>query len=228
MGINIEKEVIKEEITKMAMVLSEEKGITFEEAYDIRKNEFVEEYSEMITEKLFSDDRKKNNDDIFNDSYSQNVYNKSVNEDKQLFNKTQLNKRFSLKPKEDSIPVMINMSYIFFNDGVEEINGQYAFYTKDQCVDIIKLTRREHKASNDINADNSLEGINICFTGIMDRPRLEMLDIAKVRGAIVNKSVVKLTDILVAGKKVGANKIDKATKLGVKIISENDFWSMVE
>ena len=50
---------------------------------------------------------------------------------------------------------------------------------------------------------------------------------AESLGANVTNSVSKRTDYIIAGKKAG-KKIEKADKLGVKIISEEDWLKMLE
>ena len=46
-------------------------------------------------------------------------------------------------------------------------------------------------------------------------------------GGKFQKSISKTTDFLVIGEKVGATKIEKAKKLGVKILEEDDFLEML-
>ena len=43
------------------------------------------------------------------------------------------------------------------------------------------------------------------------------------RGAMVQSSVSAKTDILICGEKVGPAKISKAEKLGIRIMSEEQF-----
>ena len=46
-------------------------------------------------------------------------------------------------------------------------------------------------------------------------------------GGKFQKSISKTTDFLVIGEKVGATKIEKAKKLGVKILEEDDFLEIL-
>ena len=50
---------------------------------------------------------------------------------------------------------------------------------------------------------------------------------AKSKGHNVATSVSKNVDYLVIGEKPGGSKLTKAKKLGVKIISEKEFFDMV-
>ena len=79
-------------------------------------------------------------------------------------------------------------------------------------------------------ADKSpLSGKKVVFTGKMLRgSREEMQNHARKLGAIVQTSVSGATDILVCGAKVGASKLEKASRLGVDIISEEDYYSIID
>ena len=68
----------------------------------------------------------------------------------------------------------------------------------------------------------------LVFTGSMESgSRSEMEKEAKLLGAIVAKTITGKTDILVTGKKVGASKMDKATKLGVTVVDEGRYRKML-
>ena len=73
----------------------------------------------------------------------------------------------------------------------------------------------------------SLNGINIVFTGKMERTRPDMENFARSLDANVQNGVKSTTDWLVAGQRTGKTKISKAKKLGVRILSEDDFYAEV-
>jgi NAD-dependent DNA ligase len=74
-----------------------------------------------------------------------------------------------------------------------------------------------------------IEDEYIVFTGKMQNgTREEMEELAEEYGANVQKSINGKTTILVVGDKPGATKLNKAQELDVKIISEADFYSIVE
>lgn len=75
-----------------------------------------------------------------------------------------------------------------------------------------------------ISANGSLSGVNIVFTGAMSGSRDEMQADAKAKGANVQKSVNKKTNVLCCGQKVGQKKLDQAKEIGVDIISEREYW----
>ena len=65
----------------------------------------------------------------------------------------------------------------------------------------------------------------ICFTGKVSKPRSEMETIARSKGFTPVDSVLKNLTYLVCGEKAGS-KLDKAKKLGVSVISEEDFMNL--
>lgn len=72
-------------------------------------------------------------------------------------------------------------------------------------------------------------GKKIVFTGKMSGgSRTEMQNRARRLGAIVQSSVSGATDMLVCGEKVGASKLEKASKLGVEILTEADYVKMIK
>lgn len=73
-----------------------------------------------------------------------------------------------------------------------------------------------------------LYGLTLVFTGELEKfTRDEAKERAKLAGAKVAGSVSKATDFVVAGVDAGS-KLDKARKLGVKIIDEEDFLKLLK
>ena len=72
-----------------------------------------------------------------------------------------------------------------------------------------------------------LEGENIVFTGKMQYKRDEMMEKARECGAEPQKNMNKKTSLLVMGEDVGQKKIDFAEKNNIEMISENQFWQMI-
>ena len=76
-------------------------------------------------------------------------------------------------------------------------------------------------------AGNSLEGLTLVVTGTLsNRSRNEVKALIAEHGGKAGSSVSSKTDYLVAGEKAGS-KLTKAEELGVKVISESDFESMI-
>ena len=74
-----------------------------------------------------------------------------------------------------------------------------------------------------------ITGMKIVFTGKMIQgSRNQMKKDALHLGAKVQSSVSTKTDILICGEKVGSAKISKAQKLGVQIMSENEYTVLLE
>jgi DNA ligase (NAD+) len=63
-------------------------------------------------------------------------------------------------------------------------------------------------------------GHSFCVTGTLSEPRTEVHKYIESMGGIVHTKVSKGTTYLVVGEKVGQSKIDAATKLGTRVITE--------
>lgn len=73
---------------------------------------------------------------------------------------------------------------------------------------------------------NIFEGISFVITGTLSETRDKFEKIIKNNGGKVSSSVSKNTKYLLAGENPGS-KVDKASALGVKIISEDEFNSLI-
>jgi len=71
-----------------------------------------------------------------------------------------------------------------------------------------------------------LTGKSFVFTGKVAKPRKELEKMVEDAGGKISSSVSKNTSYLVAGDEAGS-KLDKANKLSVKVITEDDFLKMV-
>ena len=77
--------------------------------------------------------------------------------------------------------------------------------------------------------DDKLAGMTIVVSGVFDRfSRDEIKADIEKHGGKVSGSISGKTSFLLAGDKMGPEKLKKAEKLGVKIISEDDYLKMVE
>ena len=76
-------------------------------------------------------------------------------------------------------------------------------------------------------ADSSVAGMTIVFTGTLDRiGRSEAKEMAVRLGARAGSSVSAKTDLVVAGPGAGA-KLKDATRLGVRVVTEAEFFSLI-
>jgi len=74
-----------------------------------------------------------------------------------------------------------------------------------------------------------LSGLLVVFSGAMQQgSREDMKKQAKILGAKVGSSISGKTDILVTGRRVGAAKLEKAEELGIKVMSELEYFELTE
>ncbi|RZJ70191.1 NAD-dependent DNA ligase LigA [Flavobacterium sp.] len=79
------------------------------------------------------------------------------------------------------------------------------------------------------NATNKLEGKIFVVSGVFENFSRDGIKVAiEDNGGKVGSSISAKTDFVVAGENMGPAKLEKATKLGVKILSENEFAKILE
>ncbi|NUY82254.1 NAD-dependent DNA ligase LigA [Flavobacterium sp. MAH-1] len=79
------------------------------------------------------------------------------------------------------------------------------------------------------NATNKLEGKTFVVSGVFEHFSRDGIKIAiEDNGGKIGSSISAKTDFVVAGENMGPAKLEKATKLGVKILSETEFQKMLE
>ena len=76
-------------------------------------------------------------------------------------------------------------------------------------------------------ADGPLRGTIWVFTGTLSLPREEAAEMIRAKGGKVSGSVSAKTTYLLAGDEAGS-KLEKAQKLGVKVLNEEEFRKMTE
>jgi DNA ligase (NAD+) len=73
-----------------------------------------------------------------------------------------------------------------------------------------------------------LEGKNIVISGkFLDHTRDELKELIELHGGKNQSGVSANTDFIVAGENMGPAKLQKAEKLGVKILSESEFIALI-
>ena len=83
------------------------------------------------------------------------------------------------------------------------------------------------RLSEDIRPkNNALSGKSFVFTGTLSMTRGEASELVKAHGGRVSGSVSTKTSYLVAGEN-GGSKLAKAEKLGVKVLSDQEFLDMI-
>ena len=77
-------------------------------------------------------------------------------------------------------------------------------------------------------ASNLLAGKTLVVSGVFTKfSRDELKNAIEANGGKVGSSISKKTDYVVAGDNMGPSKLEKATQLGVKIISEDEFLELL-
>jgi len=74
--------------------------------------------------------------------------------------------------------------------------------------------------------DNKFKGKTVVLTGTMSKSRGEIKEMLESLGAKVSSSISKKTDFLIYGEDAGS-KYDKALKLGVKCLAENEMKEII-
>jgi len=91
------------------------------------------------------------------------------------------------------------------------------------------LVRTPVAADEEVAADGPLAGKLIVFTGAMQQgSREDMKKQAKLLGARVGDAITGKTDMLVCGDKVGPTKLEKAEALGVRLLSEAEYLTLIK
>lgn len=122
---------------------------------------------------------------------------------------------------------------------VEEVGERIAqsivsFFADAHNIELISRLevaglRLEQEQSDDIISSSKLKGKSVVISGTFQRiSRDELKDMVMKHGGKVLSAVSSSTDFLIAGENMGPAKLDKATKLGISIISEDDFFKMID
>lgn len=116
-------------------------------------------------------------------------------------------------------------------EGVGEIIAKdiYEFFQKPETVAMIEeLDRLGVKPAPPVeNVSDELKGKTFVLTGtLQNMTRDEASEKIKLLGGKTSSSVSKNTSFVIAGENAGS-KLDKAQKLGVIILSEDDFLNMI-
>ena len=141
----------------------------------------------------------------------------------------------SLAKRFKSMDELMNASYedLLAVDDTGEITAQaiFEFFEQEQTKDLIQKLK---DAGVNMNAfveegvDDRFAGMTFVLTGALEKyTRDEAGAIVEKFGGKVSGSVSKKTNYVLAGEDAGS-KLDKANKLGVTVISENEFDEMIK
>lgn len=121
---------------------------------------------------------------------------------------------------------------------VEEVGERIAqsiidFFTNQQNVEIVDNLRKagvklEISQSEQQLKSNKLNGLSIVISGSFSKiSREDLKELIQQHGGKNVSAVSASTSMLVAGDKIGPAKLDKANKLGIKIVSEDEFFELI-
>ena len=120
------------------------------------------------------------------------------------------------------------------NIGEKVAGSIYAFFRKPENLQVIEKLKA---AGLQMVADkqpellsSSFSGKSIVVSGTFGSPkrRKELEELVVLHGAKLAGSVTGKTDFIVAGENMGPEKRQKASKLGIPVITEDDFLRMME
>lgn len=80
---------------------------------------------------------------------------------------------------------------------------------------------------NETSVSETLTGKSFVVSGIFTIPRDELKNLIEINGGKILSSISKNTDFVVAGEKMGPEKRKKAEKLNIPILSEDEFYKML-
>ncbi len=114
----------------------------------------------------------------------------------------------------------------------EKIADAIAEYFADESnrtiIERLRMAGLQFEAAQTLQASTTLEGLNFVISGsFAEHSRDELKALIEVHGGKNLAAVSANTSYLLAGDKIGPSKLQKATKLGVKIISEQEFMAMI-
>ena len=122
---------------------------------------------------------------------------------------------------------------------IDEIGEKIAesivdYFSKKEHIELIEFLKRQGLQFK-INEEkmgkqtDKLVGLNIIISGTFEKfSRDELKNLIEQNGGKNVGSISKKTNYVVAGENMGPSKLEKATQLGVPIISEDDFLKMLE
>jgi len=104
------------------------------------------------------------------------------------------------------------------------------FFSNPVNIDIISRLEQagvNFEAADAADTDGSLSGLTFVITGTLpSMGRSQMEELIRKHGGKVSGSVSKKTDYVIAGENAGS-KLTKAQQLGIKILSEEEFFNMI-
>ncbi|MCL2133068.1 MAG: NAD-dependent DNA ligase LigA [Bacteroidales bacterium] len=107
----------------------------------------------------------------------------------------------------------------------KSIMDYFADESNRRLVEALRSAGVQMVAEAKVQLSDALSGKVFVITGTLSRPRDEFKALIEQHGGTVSSAVSSQTHYLLAGDK-GGSKFQKAEKLGVKIIGEEEFWQL--
>jgi DNA ligase (NAD+) len=122
---------------------------------------------------------------------------------------------------------------------VDEIGNKIAesiiaYFANEQHRELVERLvnfglQLERDTTEDANGSNKLEGLSIVISGSFEKhSRDELKALIELNGGKNVGSISKKTNYLLAGEKIGPSKLAKVEKLGIPMISEDEFLEMIK
>ncbi len=116
--------------------------------------------------------------------------------------------------------------------GTKIAESVVAFFAKEENRVLIERLKSygvqlEISAEKLANQSDVLQGKTFVVSGVFEMPRNDLKKLIEDNGGKVSSSISSKTSFLVAGDKMGPSKLAKAEKLGVTMISEQEFLKLI-
>jgi len=131
--------------------------------------------------------------------------------------------------REDIVNCNITKAQMLAINGIGQVAAEETLKGLKERADEIKWAYETFgKEETTPEAPTNGEWIDVCFTGKMSRTRSEMEALANAHGMIAMSDVSTHTKFLVcADPSSNSGKMKKARKMGIKVISEAEFFKLI-
>jgi len=99
-----------------------------------------------------------------------------------------------------------------------------------QLVEKLKMAglKLQVEQNENLQLSDALKGMSVVISGTFSKvSRDELKELIRQHGGKNVSSVSASTSLLIAGNNIGPSKLEKATKLGVKIVGEDEFFKLI-
>ncbi|WP_456489319.1 NAD-dependent DNA ligase LigA [Caminibacter pacificus] len=103
--------------------------------------------------------------------------------------------------------------------------AEYVKVNREKIEKLIELIQPTNPKKEEVE-NSPFSGKTVVLTGTMKKPRSEIKELLEHLGAHVTNSVSKKTDFVIYGEEPGS-KYEKAQKLGVTLLPEEEMWKMI-